>query len=316
MTGRIDTGAVRLLDLAGTTLAVRQWGDPAGRPVLLWHALGSETSGAWYAEQAAVLAGRGLHVVAPDGPGFGASPPLPPEAYAVPRLAGLAWAVADALGLDRPVLVGHSWGGLVMLAAAATRPADTAGLVLLDSGHHDYAVRPGAHPEWTLAERTASIDARITDYADVEALRSSLQDDVRRPVPDALVAAALAAMRTGPDGRLRPVVAGRTVAAAQAGMLAERPLDRWPVIAAAGVDVLLLLATEPTRDASEEGAATVLAAHPGAEVRLLEGWGHDLVADGGPALGAMVADWVLDPGARGLRPLGRPCAQGVRSRRR
>ena len=46
MTDRIDTGAVEVLDLAGTTIAVRRRGDPGGRPMLPWHALGSETSGA------------------------------------------------------------------------------------------------------------------------------------------------------------------------------------------------------------------------------------------------------------------------------
>jgi pimeloyl-ACP methyl ester carboxylesterase len=292
MTARIDTGAVELLDLAGTAIAVRRWGDPDGRPMLLWHALGSELSGAWYAEQAAVLAGRGLYLVAVDGPGFGASPALATEAYAVPLLAELAWRVAEATGLQRPVLVGHSWGGLVMLAAAAERPSDLAGLALLDSGHHDYAERPGAHPEWTFEDRTASIAERITDYADVDDLRAQLQAEVRRPVPDVLLAGALAALRTAPDGRLQPVVSAPTVAAAQAGMLAERALERWPVLAAAGVDVLLLLATEPTRDTNEEGAAAVLARHPGTDVRFLDGWGHDLVADGGDALAELIGDWV------------------------
>jgi pimeloyl-ACP methyl ester carboxylesterase len=292
MTDRIDTGAVELLDLAGTTIAVRRWGDPGGRPMLLWHALGSETSGAWYAELAGVLARRGLHVLALDGPGFGASPELAPDAFAVPLLAELAWRVADAAGLVRPVLLGHSWGGLVMLAAAALRPTDVAGLVLLDSGHYDYTQRPGAHPEWTFEERTASIATRITDYDDVDDLRARLQAEVRRPVTDALVAGALAALRTAPDGRLQPIVTGPTVAAAQSGMLAERPLERWPVLAQAGVDVLLLLATEPTRDANEEGAAAVLAQHPDTDVRFLDGWGHDLVADGGDALAELIGDWV------------------------
>jgi pimeloyl-ACP methyl ester carboxylesterase len=294
MTSRIDTGTVELLDLDGTTLAVRRWGDPAGRPVLIWHALGSEISGAWYAEQAAMLAPRGLHVVAPDGPGFGASPVLSTDAYGVPLLAELAWRVADAMALDRPVLLGHSWGGLVMLAAAAERPSDVAGLVLLDSGHHDFSQRPTAHPEWTFAERTATIAAHITDYADADDVRAQLQAEVRRPVTDALVAGALAALRTGPDGQLQPVVSGLTVAAAQTGMLAERPLERWPVLAAAEVEVLLLLATEPesTRDSNEEGAAAVLAIHPGTDVRFLDGWGHDLVADGGDALADIIGEWV------------------------
>jgi hypothetical protein len=111
-------------------------------------------------------------------------------------------------------------------------------------------------------------------------------------VTDALVAGALAALRTAPDGRLQPVVSARTVAAAQTGMLAERTLEAWPVLAAVGVDVLLLLATEPTRASNEAGAADVLARHPGTDVRFLDGWGHDLVADGGDALAELIGEWI------------------------
>jgi pimeloyl-ACP methyl ester carboxylesterase len=42
------------------------------------------------------------------------------------------WAVADALGLDRAVLVGHSMGGTVAIASAAARPERIAGLLLVD----------------------------------------------------------------------------------------------------------------------------------------------------------------------------------------
>ena len=57
----------------------------------------------------------------------------------------LLWDVVGALGLTRPVVLsGHSWGGAVAIAAAQ-RPADVGALVLLDSGHLDYADVPGAN---------------------------------------------------------------------------------------------------------------------------------------------------------------------------
>src|SRR5215213_9503150 len=56
------------------------------------------------------------------------------------------------LGVQRPVVVGHSWGTLVALALAIRHPADTAGLVLL-SGYcfptfclDALMVAPGAIP--------------------------------------------------------------------------------------------------------------------------------------------------------------------------
>jgi hypothetical protein len=58
--------------------------------------------------------------------------------------------------------------------------------------------------------------------------------------------------------------------------------------------VLLLLATEPeeTRARNEAAARVFGAALPHAEVRWCEGWSHDLLADGGPGVGTIAADWL------------------------
>src|SRR5215217_5541665 len=45
------------------------------------------------------------------------------------------------LGVERPVVTGHSWGALVALSLAVRHPADTAGLVLL-SGYYFWTLRP------------------------------------------------------------------------------------------------------------------------------------------------------------------------------
>jgi pimeloyl-ACP methyl ester carboxylesterase len=289
-----DTSHVDRLDVGGVTLAVRSWGDPIGRPLVLWHPLGDVTSSAYLTELAPVLTARGLRLVAPDGPGFGGSPALPPEWYAPARLAGLVWGLADAMGLHRPVLMGHSWGGVVMLAAAAERPSDVAALVLLDSGQQDYADRPGTHPEWSLADRAAAITAGQPTYADRADLLRQVQQDLRRPLTAAYTDGLWPALRETASGALVPVVSALTRAAAQDGMLHERSLGRWGPLAAADVPALLLLATEPepVRVANEEGARAVLARHPAADVRPMPGWGHDLIGDGGPALAEVVGGWL------------------------
>jgi len=289
-----DTSEVQQLEVDGVELQVRTWGDPADRPVIFWHPLGDVTSGAYLTELAPTLTAAGLRLVAPDGPGFGGSPALPPEEYAVPRLARLVWALAAALGLDRPVLMGHSWGGVVLLAAAADRPREVSAVVLLDSGQFDYVDRAGTHPEWTLEERAEAIAAAQPTYADRADLVRQVQDDYRRALTGAYVAGLDPAVRESGDGSVTPVVTAQTRAAAQHGMLGERSLSRWPALAAADVPVLLLLATEPeqVRAANEEGARDVAARHPGADVRALPGWGHDLIGDGGPALATIIADWL------------------------
>ncbi len=309
-TGSPATGRVERLDVDGVTLAVRSWGDPHGRPAMFWHPLGDVTSGAYLSELAPVLTARGLRLVAPDGPGFGGSPALPPEQYATPRLAGLVWGLADALGLAEPVLVGHSWGGVVMLAAAADRPHDVSAVVLLDSGQFDYVDRPGTHPEWSLEHRADAVAAGQPAYADRADLLRQVQADVRRPLTRAYTAGLWPAMRETATGAVEPVVSALTRAAAQDGMLRERSLGRWEALAAADLPALLLLATEPeaVRVANIEGERAVRARHPRADVRTLAGWGHDLVADGGPALAEIIGDW-LTTGAGAPQPADRNVAR-------
>jgi pimeloyl-ACP methyl ester carboxylesterase len=71
--------------------------------------------------------------VAFDLRGHGASG-VPHDAYAADDFtADIAFAI-DELGLDRPVLIGHSFGGSVSLAFATAHPDRVRALVMLDSG--------------------------------------------------------------------------------------------------------------------------------------------------------------------------------------
>jgi pimeloyl-ACP methyl ester carboxylesterase len=289
------TGRVTFVEIEGTTLAVRQWGDETGRPLFFWHALGLAGSGAWLSELAPTFTGdHGLRLVAVDGPGFGASPPLPRERYDGETLSALLWAVVDELELERPVLMGHSWGGVIVVHATADRPSDVAAVVLLDSGHLDYADVPGSNPDATLAERIEEVRGRLQPLPSREALRQELEEAVRRPLTDEFLEALEPGLRERPDGSVEPVVTAETRAAAMQGLIRTRPSESWPVLADAGVPVLLLLAAEPpeTRQQNEAAATVVREAIPHADIRFCDGWGHDLIADGGPALAAIVGEWL------------------------
>jgi pimeloyl-ACP methyl ester carboxylesterase len=283
-----------VVDGGGATLAVRRWGEDGGRPLVFWHALGAVLSGAWIGEVAGVLAERGYQVVAVDGPGFGESPALPSERYAVPELADLLWDVATRLELERPVLVGHSWGGTIAVRAAADRPSEVGALVLFDSGHLDYADVPGSNPDATLEERIEAMRGQIHPVPSFAALADELAGEVRRPVTPALLEAVRAGVRELPDSSVEPVVSPETRAAAMHGAVAERPSESWPVLADAAVPVLLLLATEPEdlRRQNEAAAERFRTAISHADTRFCDGWGHDLIADGGPALADVVGDWL------------------------
>ena len=71
--------------------------------------------------------------VAFDLRGHGSSS-VPEGAYATTDFMADIAAFIDDLGLDRPVLVGHSFGGSVSLAFAAAHPDRVRALVMLDSG--------------------------------------------------------------------------------------------------------------------------------------------------------------------------------------
>lgn len=60
----------------------------------------------------------------------------PPDGYNVNALAKRTAGFIDALGLDRPVLVGHSMGGVVSQLTALLYPERVGGLVLTCTGAH------------------------------------------------------------------------------------------------------------------------------------------------------------------------------------
>jgi len=98
----------------GLTLSVREWGNADGPPILLIHGF-SQCHLCWGAQLSSSLAGD-FRLVALDLRGHGMSEaPLEPENYTDGKLwAGDIAAVIDQLKLDRPVLVGWSYGGFIM----------------------------------------------------------------------------------------------------------------------------------------------------------------------------------------------------------
>jgi pimeloyl-ACP methyl ester carboxylesterase len=97
-------------------------------------------------------------VVSVDLRGHGTSPDG--SGWEIEDLAADVCALTDSLNLSGAVVIGHSLGGLVALAAAASAPGRFAGLVILDS-------TPAPQPEalgW-LQGLSASIDG--PDYATV-----------------------------------------------------------------------------------------------------------------------------------------------------
>ncbi len=281
---------VRQVDVGGASLAVREWGEAGGRPVLFAHALGPASSAALLDVSVAPLVEAGFHVVSPDLPGYGDSPALAAEDYSVPAMADRLWSLADQLGLDRVVLGGHSWGGAIAAYMAAARPERVESLVLVDSGHVDYDASTGAPVGATLEEMVAAAGEsrlRARDRAD---LAGQLEVDVDDPLVDLI----LIAVTQDPEGGLVTKVGAVAAGAARYHLMQSSPVSRWPAIAAGGYPVLLLLATEPaaTRELSEQAAPRFAAAVPHADVRLVEGVTHSLTTDLRDQFGRTVVEWL------------------------
>ena len=271
----------RLVRTDEGTLAVREWADDGGTPLVFWHALGPCASGAELVELAPRLEAHGIAPVSVDGPGFGASPPA--TAYDLDSLATLLRATIHELGLDRPVLMGHSWGGGVMTTLAAQHPGEARGLVLIDSGHIDYADLDSAHNsapplQWEWESRAA--------------FTAWLEENLERPTPE--VIAGYAAGVLDHNGRVVGSSAD-SMLRARDGLL-DRLSPRWPALA--DVPVLLLLATQPPHvDQNREHLPKFQAAVPHADVRWVDGASHGVIADAGPPLGDQIAAWMVASGA-------------------
>jgi pimeloyl-ACP methyl ester carboxylesterase len=112
------------------TLRARDWGG-SGQPLVLLHGLASNAR-IWDGV-APRLVGAGLRVVALDLRGHGESE-QPDDGYDFASVGQDLSSALAGLELERPVLVGHSWGAHVALQYAAERPGALAGLVMVDGG--------------------------------------------------------------------------------------------------------------------------------------------------------------------------------------
>ena len=110
--GRMQRHSVR--GGGGLQLHVREWGKPDGPPILFIHGL-SQSHLCWARQYESALAEE-FRLVAYDLRGHGMSEaPLEPEPYTN----GALWAddvaaIIEQLRLDRPVLVGWSYGGFII----------------------------------------------------------------------------------------------------------------------------------------------------------------------------------------------------------
>jgi pimeloyl-ACP methyl ester carboxylesterase len=114
----------------GLTIAGDTWGDPHGPLVVLQHG-GGQTRHAWKGA-GETLGNAGYHAVAFDARGHGDSGWAPPDEYGQDYMVKDLICVVEALGGQRPILVGASMGGGVSLIAIGESHLEASALVLVD----------------------------------------------------------------------------------------------------------------------------------------------------------------------------------------
>jgi pimeloyl-ACP methyl ester carboxylesterase len=126
------------MEVDGVRLHYSDQGE--GSPIVLIH--GNTVSGDdWNTSGVVELLLRSHRVIIFDRPGFGYSERPRGRLCSAAQQAELLHKALRQLGVERPVVVGHSWGTIVALALAENHQADVADLVLL-SGYYFWTLRP------------------------------------------------------------------------------------------------------------------------------------------------------------------------------
>jgi pimeloyl-ACP methyl ester carboxylesterase len=245
------------------------------RPLaVLLHGIGGGREG--WASTGPALAAACFTVLAVDLPGYGHSAPL-----AEPSIDAFAAAVqrlietTDASGQGAALVVGHSLGGMVAQALAATAPQCVAALVLAGTSPA-FGSSDGAWQQEFLAARLAPLDAGLGMPGLAARLVPAMAG--RDATPERL-AAAQALMAGVPEATYRAVLPALV------------RFDRRAALPAIGVPTLVL-AGEDDRTAPPAVAQRMAARIAHAECRVLPRTGHLLMLENPAAFDAALIDFV------------------------
>jgi pimeloyl-ACP methyl ester carboxylesterase len=167
----------RTVRVEGAEMFYREAGDASASTLLLLH--GYPSSSAQY-DQLIKLLAPSFHLVAPDYPGFGQSPPLA-GTTTFDRLAKVVDAFTRATGLERFSMYMFDFGSPVGFRLANRDPGRIEGLVLQNGNAYEQGLGPGMQalkPYWT--DRAGNEDA-VRGLMTRDATRSQYFDGVLDP---------------------------------------------------------------------------------------------------------------------------------------
>jgi haloalkane dehalogenase len=233
----------------------------AGPPILLVHGF-PESSYMWR-HLMPVLAQAGRRAVAPDLIGYGDSPPDPPGTWEH-QVEALEQFRRD-VGLERPLLIVHDWGGLIGLRWACEYPDAVCGLVVSNTGFFPAGKWHGMAQALRTEGQGEELMANLTREAFGMLLR-----DGGRGFDDGAIDEYWKGFTTE-EGRRGPLELYRS------GNF-EKLVPYQGKIAALGVPMLILWG-EDDEYAPVAGAYRFNKEVPGSELVLVEGAGHFVYED-------------------------------------
>ena len=139
----------RFVQVGDTRLHIVEQGT--GPALLLVHGLGAQLRNFTYALTARLAAD--FRVVCVDRPGCGYSTRPAHVPASLPGQAATIAGLIATLGLDRPIIVGHSYGGAVALALTLNHPTAVGGLALLAPLTHAQDAAPPAFRDLVIQSR-------------------------------------------------------------------------------------------------------------------------------------------------------------------
>jgi pimeloyl-ACP methyl ester carboxylesterase len=169
-------GAPMLMSTNGIDLAIWDCGPTSDAPpILLCHGF-PELAFSWR-HQIVGLADAGVRVIAPDQRGYGLSAcPLDERDYDLEHLCADLIGVMDAKGIEKAVLCGHDWGGLVVWHFAIRHPERVAAVIGVNT---PFTKRPPIDPIALYRQRFGE-DFYIVFFQEPDAPEALLEADVER----------------------------------------------------------------------------------------------------------------------------------------
>ena len=273
---RVDDGVVlrvrehtptRSVDDARTFLLVHGLSSNA----LLWDGVGAALAAAGHRSVAVDLRSHG-HSDGSDELGFA-------------RIVDDLVHVSEVMGLERPVAVGQSWGGNIVLELGATRPDVVSGVVGVDGGLISLADRfPDVDTCWAALAPPRFDHLRWADLEAGVAARTA-------GWPDGAARAQLGNLRPDADGGVRAVLTRDRHRTIVEHLYHHRPLDRLGVLE---VPMLLLAVTGAVGRVLDEERITTAHAVAAAPFRVvrLPGRDHDVHLQEPDTVATLVSDWL------------------------